>query len=239
MRTSRNAAPGVVQFIDQTSLFMTLVGLTSLLVGGIGVANGVRAWLDARARGIATLRCLGASPALVFTICLMQVMALSAAGVAIGLVAGAALPAVAVWALHDVLPVAPETGPFAVPLIQAAAYGMLTAATFALWPLARAMRISGAALFRDPLLPSRVPMRGRLLAVNAALAAALVGLTVATATNRSFAAYFCRLRTGDAAAVPGGRQCRDVGRGGAAAQPFCLGAARHRQPLSARVRRRP
>ncbi len=45
---------------------MTLVGLTSLLVGGIGVANGVRAWLEARARGIATLRCLGASPRLVF-----------------------------------------------------------------------------------------------------------------------------------------------------------------------------
>ena len=47
---SRDAAPGVTRFIDQTGLFMTLVGLTSLLVGGIGVANGVRAWLEARAR---------------------------------------------------------------------------------------------------------------------------------------------------------------------------------------------
>ena len=53
--------PACRRFIDQTSLFLTLVGLTSLLVGGIGVANGVRAWLDARARTIATLRCLGAS----------------------------------------------------------------------------------------------------------------------------------------------------------------------------------
>ena len=60
IRDTANAAPGVAQFIDQTSLFMTLVGLTSLLVGGIGVANGVRAWLEARARTIATLRCLGA-----------------------------------------------------------------------------------------------------------------------------------------------------------------------------------
>ena len=61
IRDPHDAAPGVTRFIDQTSLFMTLVGLTSLLVGGIGVANGVRAWLDARARTIATLRCLGAS----------------------------------------------------------------------------------------------------------------------------------------------------------------------------------
>ncbi len=59
IRDPHDAAPGVARFIDQTSLFMTLVGLTSLLVGGIGVANGVRAWLDARARTIATLRCLG------------------------------------------------------------------------------------------------------------------------------------------------------------------------------------
>ena len=60
IRDPHDAAPGVTRFIDQTSLFLTLVGLTSLLVGGIGVANGVRAWLDARARTIATLRCLGA-----------------------------------------------------------------------------------------------------------------------------------------------------------------------------------
>ncbi len=56
----RQAAPGVGSSVDQTSLFLTLVGLTSLLVGGIGVATGVRAWLEARARTIATLRCLGA-----------------------------------------------------------------------------------------------------------------------------------------------------------------------------------
>ncbi len=92
IRDPHDAAPGVTRFIDQTSLFMTLVGLTSLLVGGIGVANGVRAWLDARARTIATLRCLGASSGLVFAVCLIQVMALAMCGVLIGLVVGTLLP---------------------------------------------------------------------------------------------------------------------------------------------------
>ncbi len=55
IRGTNDAAPGVGRFIDQTSLFLTLVGLTSLLVGGIGVSNGVRAWLTARFRTIATL----------------------------------------------------------------------------------------------------------------------------------------------------------------------------------------
>lgn len=42
VRDPREAAPAVRRFLDQTSLFLTLAGLTSLLVGGIGVANGVR-----------------------------------------------------------------------------------------------------------------------------------------------------------------------------------------------------
>src|SRR6202012_5637148 len=84
IREPSEAAPAVSRFIDQTSLFLTLVGLTSLLVGGIGVGNGVRTWLDARARTIATLRCLGASSALVLAVCLIQVLGLAFCGIAIG-----------------------------------------------------------------------------------------------------------------------------------------------------------
>jgi len=191
IRGTADAAPGVAQFIDQTSLFMTLVGLTSLLVGGIGVANGVRAWLEARARSIATLRCLGASPRLVFAVCLIQVLTLSTLGVLAGLAAGAILPIVAVEFLGDVLPVPPQTGVFFAPLALAGAYGLLTAAAFALWPLGRAMRISGAALFRDAVLPAMARPPLPLLAANVALALALVALTVATSPERGFALGFC------------------------------------------------
>jgi putative ABC transport system permease protein len=176
IRDARDAAPGVSQFIDRTSLFMTLVGLTSLLVGGIGVANGVGAW---------------AAPVLVFAVCLVQVMALAALGVLAGLLVGAALPALAATWLAGVLPVTPETGPFLAPLLLAAAYGLLTAAAFSLWPLARAMRIPGAALFRDALLPDRTRAPGWLVAANAAVVLALVALTIATAEERRFALYFC------------------------------------------------
>ncbi|MGA8196005.1 MAG: FtsX-like permease family protein, partial [Acetobacteraceae bacterium] len=135
IREPRDAAPGVTRFIDQTSLFMTLVGLTSLLVGGIGVANGVRAWLDARATTLATLRCLGSSARLVFAVCTIQVLALAIVGVLIGLVLGAVLPVVLVAWLRDVLPVPPVLGVYPGPLALAAGYGLLTALAFSLWPL--------------------------------------------------------------------------------------------------------
>ncbi|HET7883543.1 MAG TPA: FtsX-like permease family protein [Acetobacteraceae bacterium] len=191
IRDPRNAAPGVTRFIDQTSLFMTLVGLTSLLVGGIGVANGVRAWLDARARTIATLRCLGAGSGLVLTVCLLQVLALALGGIAIGLAVGGLAPiALTAW-LKDILPVPPVPGIYPGPLALAATYGLLTALAFALWPLGRAARIPGAALFRDALIPERTRPSTLLVAANAAVAVALIALTIATSADRSFALWFC------------------------------------------------
>jgi putative ABC transport system permease protein len=196
IRDARNAAPGVGQFIDRTSLFMTLVGLTSLLVGGIGVANGVRAWLEARSKTIATLRCLGASAGLVFAVAFLQVMGLAALGVLAGVLIGGGLPLAFGGWLRGVLPVPPAAGIYATPLIEAAMYGLLTGGAFALAPLARAMRIPGAALFRDALQPARVRMCGLLLVANAVLAGALVALTVATAEDRRFALWFCAAAAG-------------------------------------------
>ncbi len=68
----------------------------------------------------------------------------------IGLAAGAVLPPIAGYLLRDLLPVAPQFGLFAGPLALAAGFGLLTAGAFVLWPLGRAARIPGAALFRDP-----------------------------------------------------------------------------------------
>jgi putative ABC transport system permease protein len=191
IRDPSDAAPGVSRFIDQTALFLTLVGLTSLLVGGIGVANGVRAWLDARARTIATLRCLGASARLVFAVCLIQVLVLAAGGIVLGVAAGAALPLMGARFLTAILPVPPVLGLYPGPLLLAATYGLLIALCFALWPLGRAARIPGGALFREGLVPEATRPSATLIVVNAALALALVGLTVATAADRFFALYFC------------------------------------------------
>lgn len=191
VRDPREAAPGVTRFIDQTSLFLTLVGLTALLVGGIGVANGVRAWLEARSLSIATLRCLGASSGLIFAMCLLQVLALSLGGIAIGLTLGAALPWIGAHWLTNVLPVPPVLGVYPRPLLLAGAYGLLTALCFALWPLGRAARIPGGALFRDGLLPDRARPSLSLILLNILASLALVGLTVATANDRLFALYFC------------------------------------------------
>ena len=191
IRDATEAAPGVSNAVDQTSLFLTLVGLCSLLVGGIGVATGVRAWMEARARTVATLRCLGAGSGLILRIFLVQVGLLCALGIVIGVAIGAALPILGLWLFGDLLPVPASAGIYPGPLALAALYGALTAAAFALWPLARAAQIPGAALFRDALLPSGRGVPPAVWITNIVLVLALVGIVVGTAPNRGFALWFC------------------------------------------------
>ncbi len=190
IRDASQAAEGLETAVRQTSLFLVLVGLSALLVGGIGVATGVRAWLEGRARTVATLRCLGGSSRLIFSVFLIQVMLLCTGGILLGLLAGAFLPWAGLVFFGQLLPLPAKAGLYPVPLLLAALYGFLTAAAFALWPLGRAAQIPGAALFRDALLPEG---RGnpRVLAANVALVGLLAGAIVLSAVDRKFALYFC------------------------------------------------
>jgi len=191
VRTADQAEPGVNRFLDRATAFLVLAGFTALLVGGIGVATGVRAWMEARGRTIATLRCLGAPSGTILATYLIQVVVLALIGISIGLVAGFALTWLGAQALAGALPVPPRFGIYWAPLALAALYGLLTALTFSLWPLGRAQRIPGAALFRDLVTANPGwPSRGILLA-NAATALALVALVVGTAEQPRFALGFC------------------------------------------------
>src|SRR5262249_7914060 len=67
-RTFRDGAPGIQRFVDRLSQFLTLVGLTALLVGGLGVGNAVAGYLQRKTAVIATLKCLGAPGDLVFRV---------------------------------------------------------------------------------------------------------------------------------------------------------------------------
>lgn len=190
VRTTRQAAPGLERFMDNITVFLTLVGLTALLVGGIGVANAVRAFIEGRVETIATLKCLGASSRLVFRVYLLQIGVLALLGVAIGLLVGLSLPPLAVWAAGDLLPVPVKPGLYPGPLLLAAAFGLLVALVFGLWPLARAGTVNAAALFRSPSAEMGGRPGARVLLGVAAAAAVLAALTVASAENRLVAAWF-------------------------------------------------
>ena len=190
LRDHRDASPQLARFIDRLAQFLTLVGLTALLVGGVGVGNAVRGYLDGRRPTIATLKCLGAPGALIFEAYLAQIIVLSFLGIAIGLVLGAAAPPLVGVLIKDLLPVKAEFGVYPGALALAAGFGLLTAIAFSAWPIGRAEQVPALALFRDVVAPVRArPRTGPLLVTVGALLALAV-LVLLTADYMNFAAWF-------------------------------------------------
>lgn len=190
VRDAGDAAPGVGRFLDTLASFLTLVGLTALLVGGIGVANAVRAYLDGKIATIAILKCLGAPARLVLLTYLLLVGLLAGAGILIGLVAGAAVTPLVIGIVGESLPLPAHAGLFPKPLLVAAGFGALSALVFTLWPLARAARVPASTLFRHLAVPVGGSPGRAALAVLALAALALAALTVLSAGNRPLAAWF-------------------------------------------------
>ncbi len=191
IRDASEAAPGVSQFITRLSQFLTMVGLTALLVGGLGVGNAVRSYLEGRRSTIATLKCLGAPGDLIFRIYLVQIMALAVIGIGIGLAIGAGVPYLLGASLSSQFGWNLAIGLYAGPLASAAAFGVLTALAFSLWPLAHARATPAAALFRETVAPGhrvRVPLR--TWAAIAVCIGALAALAIFTADDRWLGFYF-------------------------------------------------
>ena len=190
VRSLGEATPAAQRFLARIALYLTLVGLTALLVGGLGVANGVRAWLDGRIATIATFKCLGASARIVFLTYLIQVLVLALAGVAIGLVAGAILPAALAGLVESVFPVTLRLGLYPAPLAVAALFGLLTALAFSLWSVARAREVPPATLFRQTVSSVEGRPKPLYIAITALLVAALAGLALLTAADPVIATIF-------------------------------------------------
>jgi putative ABC transport system permease protein len=184
-----NGAPGTRRFIERLGQFLTLVGLTALIVAGIGVGNGVTSYLDSKRGVIATLKLLGATSRIIFLSYLLQIGLVALAAVAAGLAVGALVPWVVTFVAGSALPVPPRLSLYPMPLAVSAAYGLLIAFVFALIPLARARTVPAASLFRGSLEPVRRPPWSLILAVAAA-AGLIAALAIVTARDPGFAALF-------------------------------------------------
>jgi putative ABC transport system permease protein len=188
VRDKTDPSPGISRAIDRLADFLTLVGLTALLAGGIGVANAVSAFIERRRKVIAIYKALGAPRDLITRSFLIQVMLLAAIGVVIGLAIGAALPFLFTAAYGPVLPVRLDIGIYPGSLALAAAYGLLTALIFVLWPLGRASQIRAGELLREEVSGRKGWPPRLFIAASLGCALLLVATAVIFAQDKKIAA---------------------------------------------------
>ena len=196
VRTRSDVSPQFTDDLRRFTQFLTLVGLTALVVGGVGIANAVRAFIDRRRPDLAVLKSLGATGSYVFGAMLTQVLILAVIGILIGLVVGAALPFVIVGGFGDLIPFPIEAAVYPRELAAGAGYGVLTALAFSLAPLGRAHDVSVSALFRDAVERGRALPRLRYLVMIAGAATALVAMVVLLAAYPFLAMVYCAATLG-------------------------------------------
>jgi putative ABC transport system permease protein len=175
---AEDGAPGIERSVHIARVMLILTGFSVLLIGGVGVGGAVTAHLGRKAATIAILSSVGASRHLIFLIYLIQVLMAAGLGIGLGLAAGSLAPLAARGFLAEWLPSAVIVAKFEV-LAVAAAFGLIAALLFALWPLGVARSLPPQDLFRQ--LASRKghgrPSRAILLAM-AILAAILLLLLI-------------------------------------------------------------
>jgi putative ABC transport system permease protein len=172
--------------INQLSRFIGIVGLIALLLGGVGVASGVRAYVARKIDTVAILRCLGASSGDVLAMYVAQAAAMGL----VGAVAGAALGVAVQFGLprvfKDFLPLDVKVYLEPQAFITCVIIGGWIALIFALRPLLALRNVSPLQTLRRDADSEVLRMRWNdwpRIAVNAALVLSVVAIGVMRAAN--------------------------------------------------------
>ncbi len=191
VRDRRDPSPQVSRTLERLRQFLTLVGLTALLVGGVGIANAASTYIDRRRRVIATFKSLGATGSTILGVHLLQVLFFAAIGVVIGIALGLLIPVALTGYFGASLPIKAEFNLTLRSLLTAAAYGFMVALLFTLWPLGRAEQIRAGVLFRDEVAPERILPGWRIVALTLATGISLAGLAIFSSEAPWLALYYC------------------------------------------------
>src|SRR5713101_5928430 len=158
--TYSQAQPGVRRFWNQLTVYLGLTGLVALMVGGIGVATSVRAFVRGKLDTIAVLKCLGVGWRQMLAAYLLQTVLLGLGGSLLGAGLGTAVQLAVVPAISPLLPFSLEPSVSLPSVLAGLAMGTGLTLLFALWPLLDIRRVPPALILRrdvEARLPGRRP----------------------------------------------------------------------------------
>src|SRR5688500_9805243 len=180
--------PGLRRFFSELTNYLGLVGLASLLVGGIGVASSVSTFLRRQLSTIAILKALGADPSTLVATYTVQTAALGFAGSVVGAALGVLVQPILIGFLAGMVPFTLDAGPEPRTLARGMLMGVLVSLLCALWPLLQVRAVPPSLLLRRDVDGGPPPRRPWLAAIPLALG--LVALCVWQAGSLKIGAIF-------------------------------------------------
>lgn len=184
--TVEQSEQNATEAIQELSRFIGIVGLVALLLGGVGVASGVRAFVARKIDTVAILRCLGASSGQVLAMYVAQAAAMGIIGAIAGAMIGVAVQLGLPSVFGDFLPVDVKVSLEPAAIITGIVVGGWIALVFALRPLLALRNVSPLQTLRRDADSEVLKMRWtdipRVL-VNVALVASVIGIAVLRAST--------------------------------------------------------
>lgn len=149
VRSYKEAQENTRAAFDRAENYLSLAGLVVLVLGGIGVWNVVRVFVEQKRESIAALKCLGASGAAIVFAYLLQILSLGL----LGSLFGAALARIALWLIRqnyvESLPAQMNYSLQPGAVLQGVLLGLAISALFSLLPLLKIRNIKPRLLLRD------------------------------------------------------------------------------------------
>ncbi|MDP4594708.1 MAG: FtsX-like permease family protein [Beijerinckiaceae bacterium] len=194
--TRANVSPAFTRNLNRFAQFLTLVALTALMVGGVGVANAVRGFMERKQHDLAVFKALGASGGYIFRMSIIEVLLAAAIGIGLGALVGAALPYGIALVFGSLIPIPFTPSVYPSTLLTGCAFGFLTALAFVLLPLGHVHDTRVSALFRDRVESDRQRLRTRYVVMTGAVAAIFLGAVILTANDRFLALVYVAVALG-------------------------------------------
>ncbi|PYO08485.1 MAG: hypothetical protein DMD30_08040 [Gemmatimonadetes bacterium] len=181
VRTVTQTEMATADAIEDLSNFIGIVGLVALLLGGTGVASGVRAFVARKIDTVAVLRCLGASSGQVLAIYVAQAAAMGLVGAAAGAALGVAVQFLLPRVLTDFLPIDVRVALVPSAVLTGLAVGGWIALIFALRPLLALRNVSPLQTLRRDTDAEVLRMRwtdAPRIIVNAAMILSVIAIAL-------------------------------------------------------------
>jgi putative ABC transport system permease protein len=197
LRTSREAAASVQRFLGRLSRFLAVAGLAVLLLGALGVASAIHAFVRKRLDSAAILRCLGARPRDVFAIFAVLVLAVGLIGSLLGALVGGVAPLALQGAIAglggDMMPKV-DLHVDILAIGRGLGAGILASSIFGLLPVVRVARVPPLRALRRDVEPppwlARVRDAFLLLLLAAAASGAVILLAAVETRSRQMTIWF-------------------------------------------------
>lgn len=154
IQTFKDRSERIADRLSQVASGLLIVAFSTLFIGGLGVFNSISVYLQNKRETIATLKACGLRDARIGQVFVIQIFILATLSGVIGVLMGGILALIGSEILAQDLPLTLQAADVLTAALAAWFFGLITAFTFALPALGRALQVDVAHLFRANSLNS-------------------------------------------------------------------------------------